>query len=183
MSITDELREWAKDNTMQDKVLTTYPAQHPVHGTVESLLRIADRIDAEHKKDVERARMDGIDATFGDGWVKLPVDADGVPIHIGDRVENNERVVRIVLTDGSCEPSVYVEKLPNVLHEYFCNEVSHHHSPTVEDVLREFAEKMNENMGLYTGEVIDVDEWRDADAKTVEKFAAKLRLANDGKEQ
>ena len=73
------------------------------------------------------------------GLVRLPVDADGEVIHIGDRVENNERVVRIVLTDGSWEPSVYVEKRPNVLCEYFCNEISHHHEPTVEDVLREFA--------------------------------------------
>ena len=50
---------------------------------------------------------------------------------------------------------------------------------TVEDVLREFAEKMNENLGMYRGEAIDADEWREADARTVEKYAAKLRLAED----
>ena len=109
----------------------------------------------------------------------LPVDADGEVIHIGDRVENNERVVRIVLTDGSWEPSVYVEKLPNVLHEYFCNEISHYHEPTVEDVLRDFAQAMNENLGMYTGEAIDADEWRDADTRTIAEYAAKLRLAGD----
>lgn len=107
--------------------------------------------------------------------IELPKDADDKYINIGDRVENNERVVRIVLTDGSWEPSVYTEKSPNVLQEYFCNEVSHYHKPTVEDVLRDFAQAMSENMGLYTGEAIDANEWRDADAKTVEKYAAKVR--------
>ena len=55
--------------------------------------------------------------------------------------------------------------------------MSDNRPPTVEDVLREFAYEMNENLGMYTGEAIEADEWRDADAKTVEKFAAKLRLA------
>ena len=183
MGITDELREWAEDNTLRDRVLTTYPPQHAVYGVLETLLRIADHIDAEHERAMADAELAAAptEAQMEEwGYVKLPVDAEGKVIHIGDRVENNERVVRIVLTDGSWEPSVYVEKLPNVLHEYFCNEISHYHEPTVEDVLREFAQEMSENMGMYTGEAIDADEWRDADAKTVEKFAAKLRLAGDG---
>jgi hypothetical protein len=46
-------------------------------------------------------------------------------------------------------------------------------------VLREFAEKMNENMGMYTGEAIDADEWRDADRQTIAEYAAKLRLAGE----
>lgn len=51
--------------------------------------------------------------------------------------------------------------------------------PTVEDVLREFAQEMNENLGMYTGEAIDADEWRKADERTIAEFAAKLRLAGD----
>ena len=50
-------------------------------------------------------------------------------------MENNERVVRIVLTDDSWEPSVYVEKLPNVLHEYFCHEVSHYQPDSWERII------------------------------------------------
>ena len=46
-------------------------------------------------------------------------------------------------------------------------------------VVREFAQAMNENMGMYTGEAIDADEWRDADNKTIAEYAAKLRLAGD----
>ena len=55
MSITNELRKWARDNTVQGEVLATLLAQHPVRGTVESLLRIADRIDAEHESEISRA--------------------------------------------------------------------------------------------------------------------------------
>ena len=146
MSITDELRERIDDEAL-------------LLSTRRELWNIADRIDAEHESMVSywqgASYKNGYDEGFASaddwlaqhedamaehGWAKLPVDADGEYIHIGDRVENNERVVRIVLTDGSWEPSVYIEKLPNVMHEYFCNEISHYHAPTVEDVLEEFAQ-------------------------------------------
>lgn len=77
MSITDELRVWGMGAHAAWKIDRT---------DLDCLHAIADLIDAEHKKAVERARMDGMDATFGDGWVKLPVDADGVPIKLGDNV-------------------------------------------------------------------------------------------------
>lgn len=153
MSITDELRKYAG---------IFYLFRYK--DVREKLDAIADRIDAEHQKaeDEWKAKngdmwlkgyavcheelMEGHPVIAADlekaGWVRLPVDADGEVIHIGDRVENNERVVRIVLTDGSWEPSVYVEKLPNVLHEHFCDEISHYHEPTVEDKLWELIDAL-----------------------------------------
>ncbi len=56
---------------------------------------------------------------------------------------------------------------------------THYHAPTVEDVLMEFAQEMNENLGMYTGEAIEADEWRAADAETVAKFAQRLQLRED----
>ena len=114
-----------------------------------------------------------IEQEIAERYVELPKDADGEYIHIGDRMENNERVARIVLTDESWEPSAYLEKLPNVLHEYFCNEISHYHKPTVEDVLREILSlsgcKIHEDgsceMGLTDEQIAE--------------YAAKLRLAGD----
>jgi len=108
---------------------------------------------------------DAIEREVKERYIELPKDADGEYIRIGDRVEDNERVVRIVLTNGSWEPSVYVEKAPCLLEEYFCNEVSHYHEPTVEDVLREFA--------------LEIDPAADVDvsgAKTIAEYAAKLKL-------
>jgi len=75
MSITDELRAWG---------MSAHAAWKIDRADLDCLHAIADLIEAEHKKAVERARMDGMDATFGDGWV--PVDADGVPIRVGDMV-------------------------------------------------------------------------------------------------
>ena len=79
------------------------------------------------------------------GLVRLPKDADGEYIHIGDRMEDNERVARIVLTDDSLEPSVYLEKLPSVLHEHFCHEVHHYHKPTVEELLDEMYSALDDS--------------------------------------
>ena len=172
MSITDELREWMR------VVLTD---DDPAHA-------IADRIDErvknirfnEHHKGYQDGIMDGCSHYDPEhtecmvleehAYIKLPVDADGEVIHIGDRVENNERVVRIVLTDGSWEPSVYVEKLPNVLHEYFCNEISHYHEPTVEDVLREFFSRYVRYVKTNP---------KEEDDAIIAEYAAKLRLAGD----
>lgn len=104
-------------------------------------------------------------------YMLLPVDADGVPIHINDRMENDERVVRIVLSDGEYEPSVYLEKLsrPRVLHEYFCHEISHFKPRTVEDVLREMVEGYNDDGTFDTPE------------EFIGRYAAELRdlLADD----
>lgn len=92
MSITEELRKWAKDNTLQDRVLTSYPPQHAVHGVLETLLRIADRIDAEYERKVADVRNDALyHANESDmaelGWIRLPKDRDGETIHVGDVME------------------------------------------------------------------------------------------------
>jgi hypothetical protein len=116
-------------------------------------------------------------------YMMLPKDADGEPIHVGDVMDSKVdylfdgkpfTVRGLVLCEDGWE--VTDGRFGN---RYKPDSLRHHHVPTVEDVLREFAEKMNENMGMYTGEAIDADEWHDADAKTVEKYAAKLQLRED----
>lgn len=81
MSITDELREWwvRKFPVMDEKLHKDFTA-------------IADRIDERHAKErikvYDKGVHDGIDADKDAmGYVKLPVDADGVPIRIGDTVK------------------------------------------------------------------------------------------------
>ena len=95
---------------------------------------------------------------------------------LGDRMEwanGTFTIHELKFTEGGC--TTWDSERGYTVHADEC----HHHKPTVEDVLREFAEKMNENMGLYTGEVIDADEWRSADSATIAEYAAKLRLAGD----
>lgn len=63
MSITDELREFIETHL--------YLGATALGGWKEGALAIADRIDER----IERE------------YVKLPVDADGVPIHVGDELD------------------------------------------------------------------------------------------------
>ena len=110
--------------------------------------------------------------------VELPKDRDGVPIHVGDTLDGYGKTIEVVEMRYGRGGWVLISRDGSGYADTFA--FAHHHEPTVEDVLREFADEMNQNLGMYTGEAIDADEWRDADAKTVEKFAAKLRLAGDG---
>ena len=139
MSITDELREWA-----QVHYGTGYSCQ---------ILAIADRIDAEHEaceffcRRVEEAANERSDVTmWGVDYIALPLDADGVPIHVGDYMERLERRGKVVALQLSDNPwgdgnhwaiQLEGEQAPTVLDTFF----RHHREPTVEDVLREFAEK------------------------------------------
>lgn len=174
MSITDELREWAEDNTLKDRVLTTCPPQHAVHGVLETLLRIADRIDAEHERAAMSAMNDALyyanDESMAElGWVHLPKDADGEYIRIGDVMQGEKvggglcepfEVVGYIMSNGELEP-MDEHKLPRK------RKYLHHHAPTVEDVLREMLDVWGELPSNATNEAI------------IAEYAAKLRLAGD----
>ena len=172
MSITDELREWGK------RLYTPNSAS-----LKNELERIADRIDAEHEKaaagcihyDPERHYC-SVHGDTENGWVKLPVDADGVPIHVGD-------VVTMQLLFGGESKPLVVDRM-ELSHgrdgDLWCialdtdkecwNQPSltrHYTPPTVEDVLRAMLD------------ALDVDVCDDPDA-TIAEYAAKLRLAGEG---
>ena len=183
MSITDELREYSKTTT-------SFPA------IFKELTDIADRIDEQRENDAIGEYTRGYNAGFNAAsaevesadelrermereYTKLPVDADGVPIKVGDVMEwptTGETFEVVGIGDGTL---FYVEDGSECADWTGATTKRHHHEPTVEDVLREFAEKMNENMGMYTGEAIDADEWRDADRQTIAEYASKLRLAGE----
>lgn len=103
------------------------------------------------------------------GWVRLPVDADGVPIHVGDVME---------LAGGDVEK---VESLHNYGSEGWSATTTHnatvipwstrhHHAPTVEDVLREFYVLAVRGKEAHA---------EDVDADVLTEYAAKLRLAGE----
>lgn len=190
MGITDELRKWAEDNTMQDTVLTTYPPQHAVHGVLETLLRIADRIDAEHQKACDDAWDNGYESDYlgiekwltehpqvmeQHGWVRGPLDADGEYIHIGDKVTLYDRCVYEV-------DAIYLHK-DRVSVSYSgesgcgCDSADnfhHYHEPTVEDLLCEFAEKVIDSQ---------IPSVHPSYEEAIAEYATKFRLADNGKEQ
>lgn len=178
--ITDELRERIE-------------AVRRVSGLdFKRLTAIADRIDAAHEDAVQHEHMTAYDAGYDEGyasaddwladnedemskhgWVKLPVDADGEPIHVGDKLQDgwhepNRGEVEWLILDrhgwwlrfkSGCE-RFYA-------HEF--HEWRHHHKqPTVEDVLCELLDK--------------VDDDRAGQAEIIAEYAAKLRLAGSDAE-
>jgi hypothetical protein len=90
MSITDELRAWNTGRLRPDHA-----------GALDA---IADRIDEDCRKRVEEAYEMGC-FEYGEpqGFVKLPVDADGETIYIGDRIEygsESDNVSQLSLWEG-----------------------------------------------------------------------------------
>lgn len=80
MSVTDVLRESMRP-CISDDWLTIPKSEFKT---------LADRIDAEYERMYEALTIGMEPMTeenmAQDGWVKLPVDVDGVPIHVGDAV-------------------------------------------------------------------------------------------------
>lgn len=160
MNITDELRNWwVRKFPVMDKELH------------EDFTAIAERIDAEHERQLEVLYRDMSDAEY----VKLPKDADGEVIHVGDELrdawkEKNQGEVEWLMLGHhgwwlrlktSCE-RFYV-------HEF--HEWHHRHAPTVEDVLWKLLGDIRPDM-------------EDEEAVPIVKaYAERLRLAEDGKEQ
>ena len=139
MSITDELREYVR--------------HYSVAGSSKdkTLTAIADRIEAE----------------LAERYMELPVDADGVPIHVGDELEGYgypsggaycKAVMGWGVMAGERE-----QPYRNWL-MWSADALRHYTPPTVEDVLEEFAQ-------MYIA---------CNDKGTIAEYAAKLRLAGEG---
>lgn len=126
MSITDELREWAKE-----------------HLSRSSILAIADRIDAEHERTVgfckrledAAAKREDVEI-FGVEYTALPLDADGEYIHVGDVLTDGEYTFRVDELAAFGDGSWSIRNEDG--NAWAACDVTHHHAPTVEDVLTEF---------------------------------------------
>ena len=97
---------------------------------------------------------------WGVDYMPLPLDADGIPIHIGDVMAyaDNTKPMEVV---ALVPPAVFLtEDGPR-----YADMCRHHHEPTVEDVLREFLGEMQAN---------ESDPHR-----TIAEYAGRLRLAGD----
>ena len=128
--ITDELREWwVRKFPVMDKELH------------KDFTAIADRIDAAHKKAMSEqpCTIDMVPMTdermAEHGWVRLPVDANGEYVNIGDVM---------VYADGNTCPMKVVALVPPSV--FLTDDgpryadMCRHYKPTVVDVLREFGD-------------------------------------------
>ena len=116
------------------------------------LLDLADRIDSE--------------------MVELPKDADGEYIHIGDVMEWCDSGETLTVEGIGSDVLFYIDG-ENAEWTAARNK-RHHHAPTVEDVLREFAEKVIDSQ---------IPSVHPTYEEAITEYAAKLRLADDGEEE
>ena len=166
MSIADELREVVQKN-MNAKLYVV--AKAPV------LLDIADRIDERHENEVADTRNDALyHANDKDmtalGWVKLPKDADGVFIQVGDMLADGlGRIVPVAALelDDDCWAIVTDDG-----HAYRNPDTFTHHKLTLEDLLMEFGDKV----------CISGHQWGLDAEDTVGEFAARIRQMMNDKE-
>lgn len=85
--ITEELRDAFDSCTVMAGVENDFEC---VYITKDAAMLLADRIDERHGRALADAELcvSPTEAQMEElGWVKLPLDADGVPIHVGDDVE------------------------------------------------------------------------------------------------
>lgn len=161
MKSVDALRKWADGL----RGIWIDPNDHSI--IVTTCDDMPPSMDCVSLREHVNGILDGIEREVAD-MVPLPMDADGVPIHVGDVMENivcpsvHREVTGVGVEcfygwdDGNGRYSQF---------DVAC--YRHHHAPTVEDVLREFALKVagEECMTMRT----DV----------VEEYASKLQLAGD----
>lgn len=132
-----------------------------------STRRFAERLEAAA---AERADV----TLFGVDYTALPEDAEGVPIHVGDVMENIVcPPVHREVTGVGVECFYGWDEGNGRYSQFDVACYRHHHAPTVEDVLAEFAERWHE--GKTSDRCYDFD-------ATLAEYAAKLRLAEGGDE-
>lgn len=99
------------------------------------------------------------------GLMRLPVDADGVPIHVGDEMDFSEGV-RGLTVIGVGTSSIHDSDMGAIIRDdngytwFNARFLHHHHKPTIEDVLREYGEEVRA--------CCDTED-------TITEYAAKLR--------
>ena len=193
MSITDELRKWAKQNQSHGEVFGGLPPKHPFNRccAVEDLLAIVDRIDAEYDDAVRKkaakmltnvtAYMDADDLAEI-GLTRLPTDADGVPILFKDKVtvpwsdkvyEVNGFSYQENLHLGTM--TVWINTHEDGEYKALCavDSCRHYKPPTTEDVLRECCNKYH---ALLIEGMSDIPHDMPAPGEIIAEYAKRLQL-------
>ena len=168
MSITDELRKYVQSWRETPNLMDELDAGD-IDGLLGDFIAIADRIDAEHESACAEAYGNGVESVAlpdMTAYVKLPVDADGVPIRVGDVLDGYGKTIEVVELRHGRSGWVLISRDGNGYADTFA--FTHHHEPTVADTLVEFALAC-EDAGNSGPEV----------KRLAAEYAAKLRLAGD----
>lgn len=104
---------------------------------------------------------------WGVDYTPLPMDADGVPIHVGDVMEwcDSGDTLEVIGIGGNT--LFYIDKDSGECEWTAAGDKRHHHAPTVESVLAEMLDVWGELPSNVTNEAI------------IAEYAAKLTLRGD----
>ena len=109
-------------------------------------------------------------------YMMLPKDADGVPIHVGDVLDGYGKTIEVVEMRHGRSGWVLISREGNGYADTFA--FSHHHEPTVKDVLREVVTLCHNTWKKESAfEFYDVDDVMESG--NIAEYAAKLRLAGE----
>lgn len=158
MHFSRELASWQITREEYDGINEMLKAvEEDVSKRIEESEAFAKRVQeaVENREDV---------TLFGVDYMPLPVDADGVPIHVGDVVE---------YVDGTLPKEVLAIVSPTMVvidsGPRFADCCRHHHAQTIEDMLQEM---------LYRAHVYDKREM-ELLPDLIAEYAAKLQLTDD----
>lgn len=178
MSITDEMRHEV--------------ASYPFRDNRDFALfeEIADRIDIAHMHAICYVDDRDPETMAENGWVRLPKDADGEVINVGDVVDvmptdkftghRNVVVTSVIFRHSAALVTVDTADRPFT---FMPNRIRHHHEPTVVDVLEEYRVRYYDLVTDMECKNITNDEYAQGIKSLNTEYAAKLRLADDEKEQ
>lgn len=118
------------------KALREYIERHPTMMYAVGLTDLCDNIDAIHRSlEQENERM----CKAQDDYIKLPVDADGVPIHIGDWIINPDISNQKQKVTSITPDSVYWWG-EGGCHWRYSHLVRHYHPDTWESIIEDARE-------------------------------------------
>ena len=186
MSITDELREWARgfENVWvkpasKEIVVTTGTSMPVDHVNMRLFIEgMLDRVDAEHERTVgfckrledAAAKREDVEI-FGVEYTALPLDADGEYIRVGDTLDGYGKTIEVVEMRYGRGGWVLISRDGSGYADTFA--FAHRHAPTVEDVLRALTDEVwNRCCEGATASDSGIDE-------LVAECAAKLQLRED----
>lgn len=178
MKSIDNLREWWRDRfPVMDRQLGCDFREHidAIEFEAKALTDERDLLKTQWEAGVdfdqrlESCAENREDVTlFGVDYMAYPLDADGVPIHVGDVLDGYGKTIEVVELRIGRSGWVLISRDGNGYAD--CAAFTHHHAPTVEDVLREFASDIADVLGGDDFRLDDSDE-------LFAEYAAKLRLA------
>ena len=161
MKSVDKLRNWA------DGLRCVWIDQNDHSIIVTTCDDMPPSIDCVNLREHVNGILDGIEREAAD-MVPLPLDADGVPIHIGDVMDGYSKTIEVMELRYGRSGWVIVSRDGNAYVD--CAAFTHHHAQTIEDVLREFAEKITDSQipGMHP-----------TYEEAIAEYAAKLTLRGD----